>query len=83
MNPRVGTASLGSHDRVGRGADGRRVAVVAGSGGLVAALELLEVDLVAELLELALESAGAVFGRVALALPVGSELSERDLVAMW
>jgi hypothetical protein len=42
---------------------------------------LLEVDPVAELFELALESAGAMFGRVALALPVGSELSERDLVA--
>ena len=46
--------------------------------------DLLEVDLVAERFELALESAGAVFGRVALALPVGSELSERDWSrTMW
>ena len=39
------------------------------------------VDGVAERFELALEAAGAMFGRVALALPVGSELSEGDLVA--
>jgi hypothetical protein len=38
-------------------------------------------DLVAERLELALESARAVLDGVALALPVGSELSEWDLVA--
>jgi hypothetical protein len=48
---------------------------------LLGRLDVLEVDLVAERFELALESAGAMFGRVALALPVGSELSERDLVA--
>jgi hypothetical protein len=50
---------LGKDDRVGGGADGRWVAVVAGSGGL---LGVLEVDRVAERFELALESAGAVFG---------------------
>jgi hypothetical protein len=72
---------LGRHDRLGGGADGRWVVVVAGSGGLLGVLALLEVDLVAERFELALESAGAMFGRIALALPVGSELSERDLVA--
>jgi hypothetical protein len=44
-------------------------------------LDLLGVDLVAQRFELALESAGAVFGRVALALSVGSEFPERDLVA--
>jgi len=44
-------------------------------------LYLVEVDPVAERFELALEAAGAIFGRVALALRVGSELSERDLVA--
>ena len=38
-------------------------------------------DAVAERFELALEAAGAVFGRVALALPVGSELAEGDLIA--
>ncbi len=43
--------------------------------------ELLEVDLVAERFELALQSAGAVFGRVALVLPVGSEVAVADLVA--
>ena len=43
--------------------------------------ELLEVDLVAERVELALQSAGAVFGRVALVLPVGSEVAVADLVA--
>ena len=51
------------------------------SGGLFCLLDLFEVDLVAERFELALEPAGAMFGRVALALPVGSEFSERDLVA--
>jgi hypothetical protein len=40
---------------------------------LVLLLDLFEVDLVAERFELALEPAGAMFGRVALALPVGSE----------
>src|SRR6266508_945964 len=49
--------------------------------GLLGVLDLLEVDFVAEFFELALESAGAMFGRVTLALPVWSELSERDLVA--
>ena len=44
-------------------------------------LELLEVDLVAEGFELALESAGAVCGRVALVLPVGSEIAVADVVA--
>ena len=44
-------------------------------------VDRVEGDRVAERFELALESAGAVFGGVALALPVGSELSERDLVA--
>jgi hypothetical protein len=38
-------------------------------------------DRVAEGFELASETAGAVLDGVALALPVGSELSERDLVA--
>ena len=72
---------LGRHDRLGGGADGRWVGVVVGLGGLFGLFDLLEVDLVAERFELALESAGAMFGRVTLALPVGSELSERDLVA--
>ena len=51
------------------------------SGGLFCWFGLLERDGVAERFELALESAGAVLGRVALALPVGSELAEWDLVA--
>jgi hypothetical protein len=42
-------------------------------------LDLFEADLVAERFELALESAGAMFGRVTLALPVGSELSDGRL----
>ena len=42
---------------------------------------MLEFDLVAERFELALESAGAVFGRVALVLPVGSEVAVGDVVA--
>ena len=41
----------------------------------------VEGDGVAERFELALESAGAVLDGVALALPVGSELAEWDLVA--
>ena len=44
-------------------------------------VELVEGDGVAERFELALEAAGAMFGRVALALPVRSELSVWDLVA--
>jgi hypothetical protein len=53
----------------------------AGSGGLVGLFGLVDRDLVAERFELALESPGAVLGRVAPALPVGSEFAERDLVA--
>src|SRR5215212_5381967 len=41
----------------------------------------LQRDGVAERFELALESAGAVLGGVALALPVGAEFSEGDSVA--
>src|SRR5215212_9820419 len=41
----------------------------------------LQRDGVAERFELALESTGAVFGGVALALPVGAEFSEGDSVA--
>jgi hypothetical protein len=44
-------------------------------------VDLVEGDGVIECFELALEPAGAVLGGVAPALPVGSELSERDLVA--
>src|SRR3954468_11342176 len=53
-----------------------------GSGGLLCLwlFDLVEGDGVAERFKLALEAAGAMFGRVALALPVRSELSERDLV---
>ena len=51
-----------------------------GSGGLFV-VGGLERDGVAERLELALQAAGAVLGAVALAVPVGSELAERDLVA--
>ena len=43
--------------------------------------DLVEGDGVAERFELALEAAGAVLGRVALALPVGAELAVWDLVA--
>ena len=57
----------------------RRLRLWSGSGGLF--LGFLERDGIAERFELSPESAGAVFGRVALALPVGSELAERDLVA--
>ena len=42
---------------------------------------MLERDGVAKCFELSLESAGAVFGRVALALPVRSEVAVWDLVA--
>jgi hypothetical protein len=63
VNPRVGSRVLGRSDGIGGGADGRRVAVVAGSG-LFSLLDLLEVDLVAEPFELALESAGAMPWRV-------------------
>ena len=54
-----------------------------GLGGLFCfwLFDLVEGDGVAERFELAPEPAGAVFGGVALALPVGSELSEWDLVA--
>jgi hypothetical protein len=41
---------------------------------LLGLLDLLEADLVAERFKLAFESAGAMFGRVTLALRVGSEL---------
>jgi hypothetical protein len=44
-------------------------------------LDLFDVDLVAERFQLALQTASAVLDRVALALPVGSELAEWDLVA--
>jgi hypothetical protein len=54
---------------------------VSGSGGLFCGLGAFERDGVAEGLELALEAAGAVLGRVALALPVGAEVSVWDLVA--
>jgi hypothetical protein len=50
--------------------------VRSGGGG-----RLAEGDLVAECFELTLQAAGAVLGRGALALPVGAELAERDLVA--
>jgi hypothetical protein len=40
-----------------------------------------ESDFVAKRFELALQATGAVLGRVALALPVRTELAERDLVA--
>lgn len=43
------------------------------SGGGLGLLGSFDGDLVAERFELPLESAGAVLGRVALALPVGSE----------
>jgi hypothetical protein len=47
----------------------------------VSGFGLFEVDLVAERFKLALQPAGPVFGRVALVLPVGSEVSVGDLVA--
>jgi hypothetical protein len=55
--------------------------VVSVSGGLFCGFGSIERDGVAEGLELALEAAGAVLGRVALALPVGAEVSVWDLVA--
>jgi hypothetical protein len=58
--------------------------VLAGSGGLLGLLALFDDNAVAQFLELALQAPGAVLGRVAAALPVRSELAERDLVAtMW
>jgi len=51
------------------------------SGGLFCLLGLLDRDGVPEFFELVLEPAGAVLWRVALALPVGPEFAERDLVA--
>src|SRR5688572_27176795 len=56
----------------GFGPAGRPVVEVRRLYGLGGGFELLEFDLVAECFELALESAGAVFGRVAVVLPVGS-----------
>ena len=44
-------------------------------------VRVAQFDLVAERFELALEPAGAVFGRVALVLPVGSEVAVGDAVA--
>ena len=78
MNPRVGgrvwVAAIESA--------GRRRQTGCGCGWFRRLVRLcFEVDLVAERFELALESAGAMFGRVTLALPVGAELTERDLVA--
>jgi hypothetical protein len=55
--------------------------VVVGSGGLFGLGAVFDDDVVAERLELALQAASAVLGRVALALPVRSEFAERDLVA--
>ena len=82
MNPRVATA-FGQgrlcRDWVGRETGwGCRVVQAAWSSGCSI---WLEGDGVAERFELALEAAGAVLDRVALALPVGTELSEWDLVA--
>jgi hypothetical protein len=54
--------------------------VVAGSGGLFGLFGLFESDFVAERFELALQSSGAVLGRVALALPVGSEVADDAVV---
>jgi hypothetical protein len=55
--------------------------VSAGSGGRLVRFGGLPRDGVPERLELGLESARAVFGGVALALPAGAELAEWDLVA--
>jgi hypothetical protein len=57
------------------------VRVVSGSGGLFCLFGSFERDVVAEGLELALEAAGAVLGRVALALPVWAQVSVWDVVA--
>src|SRR4051794_14839564 len=54
----------------------RTAAVSSGGGG-----RLAEGHLVAERFELTLQPASAVFGRVALALPIGAELAKRDLIA--
>jgi hypothetical protein len=63
-------------DKVG----GSPVRLSVGLGGLFG-VDLVEGDGVAERFELSLESASAVFDGVALALPVGSEVSVWDLVA--
>ena len=57
-----------------------RLGLSAVLGGLFS-LDGVEGDGVAERFELSLESARAVFDGVALALPVGSEVAVRDLVA--
>ena len=54
--------------------------LVVSSGGLFGWGGLFEGDRVAERFELALEAAGAVLDGVALALPVGSEISVGDVV---
>jgi hypothetical protein len=72
--------------RLGRGrcpADtvgGSQFRLSVGLGGLFG-VDLVEGDGVAERFELSLEAAGSVFDGVALALPVGSEVSVWDLVA--
>ena len=55
--------------------------MLVGLAGRFGLLALLDDDAVAERLELALQAPSAVLGRVAAALPVGSEFAERDLVA--
>jgi hypothetical protein len=62
-------------------APGQTMSVWRGSGGLFAGLVEVERDGCAGRFELALEAAGAVLRRVALSLPVRSEVAVWDLVA--
>lgn len=81
VNPRVATMFRAGVVGATGSRDGWLAALLSGSGGLFCRLGRLEGDGEAERFELALQPTGAVLDGVALALPVGSEVAEGDLVA--
>jgi hypothetical protein len=74
LRPRLGRSRCAA-DTVG----GSQVRLSVGLGGLFG-VGLVEGDGVAERFELSLEASGTMFDGVALALPVGSDVSAWDLV---